>query len=71
MMKVLSQRKKPAPGQISWEQILTNLEDGVITVDQDGKIVFFNEAAEAQRAATVLENFGLVAPGVVQYTTDR
>jgi hypothetical protein len=29
-----------------------------------------NEAAEAQRAATVLENFGLVAPGVVQYTTD-
>lgn len=26
--------------------------------------------AEAQRAATVLENFGLVAPGVVQYTTD-
>ncbi len=47
MMKVLSQRKKPAPGQISWEQILTNLEDGVITVDQDGKIVFFNEAAEA------------------------
>jgi 4-carboxymuconolactone decarboxylase len=29
-----------------------------------------NEAAEAQRAATVLENFGNVAPGVVQYTTD-
>ncbi|HVT30885.1 MAG TPA: carboxymuconolactone decarboxylase family protein [Lacipirellulaceae bacterium] len=29
-----------------------------------------NEAAEAQRAAAVQENFGLVAPGVVQYTTD-
>jgi 4-carboxymuconolactone decarboxylase len=29
-----------------------------------------NEAAEAQRAAAVLENFGLVAPGVVQYTAD-
>lgn len=29
-----------------------------------------NEAAEAQRAANVQENFGLVAPGVVQYTTD-
>jgi two-component system nitrogen regulation sensor histidine kinase GlnL len=46
-MKALSLRKKPAPGQISWEQILTNLEDGVITVDQEGKILFFNEAAEA------------------------
>src|SRR5215468_4124620 len=46
-MKALSPRKKPAPGQISWEQILTNLEDGVITVDQEGKILFFNEAAEA------------------------
>jgi 4-carboxymuconolactone decarboxylase len=29
-----------------------------------------NEAAEAQRAASVQENFGLVAPGVVKYTTD-
>lgn len=29
-----------------------------------------NEAAEAQRAASVQENFGQVAPGVVQYTTD-
>ena len=33
-------------GQISWEEILTNLDDGVVTVDPDGKIVFFNEAAE-------------------------
>ncbi|MBV8811180.1 MAG: carboxymuconolactone decarboxylase family protein [Acidobacteriaceae bacterium] len=29
-----------------------------------------NEQAEAQRAATVEQNFGAVAPGVVQYTTD-
>ncbi|OLL28576.1 4-carboxymuconolactone decarboxylase [Burkholderia sp. SRS-W-2-2016] len=29
-----------------------------------------NEAAEQQRAQTVEENFGEVAPGVVQYTTD-
>lgn len=29
-----------------------------------------DEAAEAQRAATVQQNFGQVAPGVVQYTTD-
>jgi 4-carboxymuconolactone decarboxylase len=29
-----------------------------------------NEAAEAQRAAGVQQNFGQVAPGVVQYTTD-
>lgn len=29
-----------------------------------------NEAAEKQRAASVEQNFGAVAPGVVQYTTD-
>jgi 4-carboxymuconolactone decarboxylase len=29
-----------------------------------------NEAAEAQRAAGVQENFGQIAPGVAQYTTD-
>lgn len=29
-----------------------------------------NEAAEAQRAAQVSSNFGAVAPGVVQYTTE-
>jgi len=29
-----------------------------------------NEAAEKQRATTVEQNFGTVAPGVVQYTTD-
>lgn len=29
-----------------------------------------NEAAEKQRAAAVEQNFGAIAPGVVQYTTD-
>jgi 4-carboxymuconolactone decarboxylase len=29
-----------------------------------------NEAAEAQRAAGVQQNFGQVSPGVVRYTTD-
>jgi len=29
-----------------------------------------NEAAEKQRASAVQQNFGAVAPGVVQYTTD-
>jgi two-component system nitrogen regulation sensor histidine kinase GlnL len=46
-MRALSHSKKSSISQISWEQILTNLEDGVITLDQDGKIAFFNEAAEA------------------------
>lgn len=45
-MKGLKSQEKPSPLQIPWEQILTSLEDGVITVDQDGKISFFNEAAE-------------------------
>ncbi|MGH7827343.1 MAG: two-component system sensor histidine kinase NtrB [Candidatus Binatia bacterium] len=35
----------PVP-QISWKQILTSLEDGVITVDLQGEVAFFNEAAE-------------------------
>jgi len=34
------------------------------------KLLSLNEAAEAQRAALVEEQFGSVAPGVVQYTTD-
>jgi two-component system, NtrC family, nitrogen regulation sensor histidine kinase GlnL len=46
-VKALSPSKKRSISQISWEQILTNLEDGVITLDQDGKVIFFNEAAEA------------------------
>jgi two-component system, NtrC family, nitrogen regulation sensor histidine kinase GlnL len=45
-MKVLNSLKKRSPSQISWEQIINNLEDGVVTLDQDGKIVLFNEATE-------------------------
>ena len=45
-MKAVKHQKRRAPAQISWEQIVANLEDGVVTVDPEGKIVFFNEAAE-------------------------
>ncbi len=45
-MTLLGNRITQLPGEISWEQILGNLEDGVVTVDSDGEIVFFNEAAE-------------------------
>jgi len=31
---------------ISWEQVLASLEDGVIRLDQEGKVSFFNESAE-------------------------
>jgi two-component system nitrogen regulation sensor histidine kinase GlnL len=31
---------------VAWEQVLTSLEDGVVTTDARGKITFFNEAAE-------------------------
>jgi two-component system nitrogen regulation sensor histidine kinase GlnL len=31
---------------LSWEQILADLDDGVIVVDTLGKIIFFNEASE-------------------------
>jgi 4-carboxymuconolactone decarboxylase len=34
------------------------------------ELLTLNEAAEKQRAAAVEQNFGSVAPGVVQYTTD-
>jgi two-component system nitrogen regulation sensor histidine kinase GlnL len=43
----LSQAKKPAPSEISGQHILASLEDGVITVAPEGRVVFFNEAAEA------------------------
>lgn len=36
----------------------------------DVTLLPLNEAAEEQRARAVEENFGAVAPGVVQYTTD-
>ena len=45
-MKALKLRGKQSPSTISWEQILTGLGDGVITVDREGKISYFNEAAE-------------------------
>ena len=45
-MKVLNLHSKQSPSKISWEQILAGLEDGVITVDRDGKVSYFNEAAE-------------------------
>lgn len=45
-MKAVNHSKRRAPAPISWEQIVANLEDGVVTVEPDGKIVFFNEAAE-------------------------
>ncbi|HEU4341354.1 MAG TPA: ATP-binding protein [Candidatus Binatia bacterium] len=32
--------------KISWEQALASLEDGVVIVDREGKIAFFNESAE-------------------------
>lgn len=35
-----------------------------------GKILPLDEAAEAKRASAVQQNFGTVAPGVVQFTTD-
>ena len=45
-MKTVSRSKKTSPTQISWEQILSNLDDGVITADAQGTIQFFNEASE-------------------------
>jgi two-component system nitrogen regulation sensor histidine kinase GlnL len=46
-VKILSRAKKTASSEISWQQILTSLEDGVITVDPEGRVIFFNEAAES------------------------
>src|SRR5712692_250835 len=44
-MKLAEEKSAPA-ARISWENILTSLEDGVILVDRHGKISFFNQAAE-------------------------
>ncbi|MGH7830510.1 MAG: PAS domain-containing protein [Candidatus Binatia bacterium] len=44
-MKPQSAKIAAAP-QISWENILTSLEDGVIVIDGRGKISFYNQAAE-------------------------
>lgn len=45
-MKSLPPSKRRSPAQISWEQILSNLDDGVVALDADGKVIFFNEASE-------------------------
>jgi len=45
-MKASNLSKRRMPPRISWEQILANLDDGVIALDADGKIIFFNEASE-------------------------
>ena len=45
-MKKGAAAKRQSPTQISWEQILANLDDGVIALDTRSKIIFFNEASE-------------------------
>ena len=45
-MRAPSQKDSPV-SEISWEQILANIEDGVITLDAAGDVLFFNEAAES------------------------
>jgi two-component system nitrogen regulation sensor histidine kinase GlnL len=45
-MKKSAAAKRQSPTQISWEQILANLDDGVIALDTQSKIIFFNEASE-------------------------
>src|SRR3989338_442842 len=42
----IQEEKRNSSAQISWENILTSLEDGVIVVDPQGKLSFFNQAAE-------------------------
>src|SRR5690349_24957123 len=46
IMKNGAPAKRQSPAQISWEQILANLDDGVIAVNSQSKIIFFNEASE-------------------------
>lgn len=48
-MKVRDKRNNPC-GQISWENILMSLEDGVIVVDLRGRVSFLNQAAEVLTA---------------------
>jgi two-component system nitrogen regulation sensor histidine kinase GlnL len=45
-MKTFSEPKRRSATQISWQQILASLDDGVVTVDLEDKIGYFNEAAE-------------------------
>ena len=44
-MNIQNEKGDP-PSQISWENMLTSLEDGVIVVDLHGKVSFYNQAAE-------------------------
>jgi two-component system nitrogen regulation sensor histidine kinase GlnL len=46
IMKSGAPAKRQSPAQISWEQILANLDDGVIALNSQSKIIFFNEASE-------------------------
>jgi two-component system nitrogen regulation sensor histidine kinase GlnL len=71
-MKALKRLRKRAPAQISWEQIVANLEDGVVAVEPDGKIGFLNEAAEVltdvssvQAARQSLEQLFKSAPWLI------
>jgi two-component system, NtrC family, nitrogen regulation sensor histidine kinase GlnL len=45
-MKTIKPASSSVERQISWEQILSSVEDGVITLDRSGNVTFFNEAAE-------------------------
>lgn len=45
-MKTQSASRRRSPPQISWEQILANLDDGVIALNAGGHVIFFNEASE-------------------------
>lgn len=44
-MKV-EEKKGVPPSKISWENILSSLEDGVIIIDPQGRVSFLNQAAE-------------------------
>ncbi len=46
-LEAMKASAKKAPSEIPWENLLTSLEDGVVVVNQAGKISFFNQAAEA------------------------
>src|ERR1051325_4084747 len=47
MSAVKKVREKSAPAaRISWENILTSLEEGVVVIDLQGRISFFNQSAE-------------------------
>lgn len=50
-MKADSKKRTP-PASISWEAILTSLEDGVVVIDPRGKISFINQSAESLIASS-------------------